>query len=138
MNIENGVNGTSEFHNDFFILMNMAIGGNWPGFSVDATAFPAKMYVDYVRVYQDIISVNTEKVMETDNKIKLYPNPANNVLYLKLTDFTPNMSYIITNTYGLAVQKSTLTENKIDVNKLPPGIYAVKLSNGQRGKFCKR
>ena len=138
VNIENGVNGTSEFHNDFFILLNMAIGGNWPGFSIATTALPAKMYVDYVRVYQDVISVNTEKVMESDIKIKLYPNPTNNVLYLKLTDFTPNMSYIITNTYGLAVQKSTLTENKIDINKLPSGIYAIKLSNGQRGKFCKR
>ena len=138
VNIENGVNGTSEFHNDFFILLNMAIGGNWPGFSVDATAFPAKMYVDYVRVYQDGISVNTEKVIVSDDFIKLYPNPTNNVLHLKLTDFTTNMSYIITNTYGLVVQQSTLLENKIDVNKLSPGIYTIKLSNGQRTKFCKR
>ena len=51
-NIENGINGTHEFHDDFFILLNMAIGGNWPGFVVDNSAFPAKMYVDYVRVYQ--------------------------------------------------------------------------------------
>ncbi len=50
--IANGVNGTSEFHNNFFILLNMAIGGNWPGFTVDNSAFPARMLVDYVRVYQ--------------------------------------------------------------------------------------
>ncbi len=50
--IENGVNGTSEFHNNFFILLNMAIGGNWPGFNIDNTAFPARMLVDYVRIYQ--------------------------------------------------------------------------------------
>ncbi|WP_421894791.1 carbohydrate-binding protein [Marinoscillum sp.] len=50
--IAGGVNGTSEFHNNFFILLNMAIGGNWPGFNVDNGALPAKMYVDYVRVYQ--------------------------------------------------------------------------------------
>lgn len=52
VNIANGVNGTSEFHNNFFILLNMAIGGNWPGFTVDNNAFPASMYVDYVRVYR--------------------------------------------------------------------------------------
>jgi beta-glucanase (GH16 family) len=52
INIANGVNGTSEFQNNFFLLLNMAIGGNWPGFTVDNTAFPANMYVDYVRVYQ--------------------------------------------------------------------------------------
>ncbi len=50
--IAGGVNGTSEFHENFFILLNMAIGGNWPGFNIDNGAFPAKMYVDYVRVYQ--------------------------------------------------------------------------------------
>jgi beta-glucanase (GH16 family) len=50
--IANGVNGTNELHNNFFILLNMAIGGNWPGFSIDNNAFPAKMYIDYVRVYQ--------------------------------------------------------------------------------------
>lgn len=52
-NIAGGVNGTEEFHNNFFILLNMAIGGNWPGFVVDNSAFPARMLVDYVRVYQD-------------------------------------------------------------------------------------
>lgn len=52
VNIANGVNGTSEFQNNFFILLNMAIGGNWPGFTIDNNAFPAAMYVDYVRVYQ--------------------------------------------------------------------------------------
>lgn len=50
--ISGGVNGTHEFHNNFFILLNMAIGGNWPGFNVDNGAFPARMLVDYVRVYQ--------------------------------------------------------------------------------------
>ena len=53
VNIANGINGTSELQNNQFILLNMAIGGNWPGFSIDNGAFPANMYVDYVRVYQD-------------------------------------------------------------------------------------
>lgn len=50
-NIEGGINGTDEFHKDFFLLLNFAIGGNWPGFNVDESHLPAKMYVDYVRVY---------------------------------------------------------------------------------------
>jgi beta-glucanase (GH16 family) len=51
-NIANGINGTNELHNNHFILLNLAIGGNWPGFVVDNNAFPANMYVEYVRVYQ--------------------------------------------------------------------------------------
>ncbi len=51
-NIANGVNGTSELHENFFLLLNMAVGGDWPGFGIDNSKFPAKMYVDYVRVYK--------------------------------------------------------------------------------------
>lgn len=50
--ILNGVNGTNEFHNNFFIILNMAIGGNWPGSTVNNGAMPANMYIEYVRVYQ--------------------------------------------------------------------------------------
>ena len=52
VNIAGGINGTSEFHNNFFIILNMAIGGNWPGFSINNGAMPAEMRIDYVRVYQ--------------------------------------------------------------------------------------
>ncbi|HBK46459.1 MAG TPA: carbohydrate-binding protein [Xanthomonadaceae bacterium] len=50
-NIQGSINGTEEFHRDFFLLLNFAIGGNWPGFTVDESRLPAKTYVDYVRVY---------------------------------------------------------------------------------------
>lgn len=44
--------GNFPFDKDFFIIMNVAVGGQWPG-NPDATSvFPQKMYVDYVRVYQ--------------------------------------------------------------------------------------
>ncbi|MBW8810968.1 MAG: hypothetical protein JF591_19595, partial [Lysobacter sp.] len=48
------INGTDEFHRDFFLLLNFAIGGNWPGFSIDESKLPAKMHVDYVRVYRQL------------------------------------------------------------------------------------
>lgn len=51
IDITNGAGGTDEFQRDFFLLLNMAVGGNWPGFNIDESALPAKMYVDYVRVY---------------------------------------------------------------------------------------
>ena len=53
--------GLSEFHNDFFILLNVAVGGNWPGSPDASTVFPQRMEVDYVRVYQDVpVSVEGE------------------------------------------------------------------------------
>jgi beta-glucanase (GH16 family) len=42
---------TWAFDHPFFILLNVAVGGNWPG-SPDATStFPQNMLVDYVKVY---------------------------------------------------------------------------------------
>jgi beta-glucanase (GH16 family) len=52
MQITNGTGNTQAFAKDFFLLLNMAVGGNWPGFTIDDGSLPAKMYVDYVRVYQ--------------------------------------------------------------------------------------
>lgn len=50
--ITNSINSTEEFHNPFFLILNMAVGGNWPGQTIDDSKLPASMYVDYVRVYQ--------------------------------------------------------------------------------------
>jgi beta-glucanase (GH16 family) len=40
------------FDHDFFILMNLAVGGGFAGLIDPALALPATMSVDYVRVYQ--------------------------------------------------------------------------------------
>lgn len=52
VNIAGGVNGTSEFHAPYFLLFNLAVGGNWPGSPDGSTVFPNRMQVDYVRVYR--------------------------------------------------------------------------------------
>lgn len=40
------------FDQDFYIIMNISVGGNWPGNPDDTTVFPQQMAVDYVRVYE--------------------------------------------------------------------------------------
>jgi beta-glucanase (GH16 family) len=44
--------GNWVFDQPFFILLNVAVGGNWPGSPDASSVFPQRMYVDYVRVYQ--------------------------------------------------------------------------------------
>jgi beta-glucanase (GH16 family) len=41
-----------ELQQNFFLILNVAVGGNWPGNPDASTIFPQKMYVDYVRVFQ--------------------------------------------------------------------------------------
>ncbi|HWD38971.1 MAG TPA: glycoside hydrolase family 16 protein [Fimbriimonas sp.] len=40
------------FDHPFFLIMNLAVGGGWPGNPDATTVFPQRMVVDYVRVYK--------------------------------------------------------------------------------------
>jgi len=42
----------SELHQEFFLLLNVAVGGDWPGSPDATTVFPQRMHVDWVRWYQ--------------------------------------------------------------------------------------
>ena len=46
------VSGDYPFDKPFFFIMNVAVGGNWPGSPNSSTSFPQRMIVDYVRVFQ--------------------------------------------------------------------------------------
>lgn len=39
------------FEQDMHVLLNVAVGGDWPGSPDASTAFPAEMVVDYVRIF---------------------------------------------------------------------------------------
>jgi len=40
------------FRKPFFLIFNIAVGGNWPGYPDATTTFPQKMLVDYVRIFE--------------------------------------------------------------------------------------
>ena len=40
------------YNTPFFILLNVAVGGGWPGYPDKTTTYPQTMTVDYVRVYR--------------------------------------------------------------------------------------
>jgi beta-glucanase (GH16 family) len=50
----NDVKGKGEwvFNSSFFMLLNIAVGGNYVGFPTSGTIFPQTMTVDYVKVYK--------------------------------------------------------------------------------------
>jgi beta-glucanase (GH16 family) len=39
------------FNKEFYFLLNLAVGGKWPGSPNDQTIFPQKYVIDYIRVY---------------------------------------------------------------------------------------
>ena len=45
-------NATWVYNHRFFVILNLAVGGGWPGNPDKTTQFPQTMLVDYVRVYK--------------------------------------------------------------------------------------
>ncbi len=48
------VPGEWVYDHPFFIILNVAVGGNYVGFPNSGTSFPQTMLVDYVKVYQAV------------------------------------------------------------------------------------
>ena len=44
--------GLSEFQEEYFLLVNLAVGGDWPGKPDGTTVLPQQLIVDYIRVFQ--------------------------------------------------------------------------------------
>jgi uncharacterized protein (TIGR03437 family) len=48
------------FAKQFYLLLNVAVGGQWPGNPDATTSFPQEMVVDYVRVFQSAVDSTPE------------------------------------------------------------------------------
>ena len=134
----------SEFHEDFFIILNIAVGGNWPGPPDSTTVFPQKMEVDYIRVYKDgPNSLDDVSNIPTEfNLYQNYPNPFNPTTKIKYT--LPQLSNVVLKIYDLIgneIEKLVSEEKSIgsyevelDASLLPSGIYFYQM---QAGSFVK-
>ncbi len=74
------------FDQQFFLILNLAVGGTWGGSQgVDNTAFPSTLEVDYVRVYQqDFATLDKER---PDQPVGLTIGTLKNSIYwTKATD----------------------------------------------------
>ena len=119
--IFNGSLNKEEFVKPFFLLLNIAVGGNWPGGPNQNTLFPASMYVDYVRVYKDQseLSINEEGLKD----ITISPNPTTGIVNIEGL----NLSSIILQTMDgkIAFQEFSMESNVVDFSQLPNGVYII-------------
>lgn len=65
------------FDQDFHFILNVAVGGNWPGNPNGATTFPQALEVDYVRVYQHLpdIKIQGDDYVHTSDLTRTYSLP---------------------------------------------------------------
>jgi beta-glucanase (GH16 family) len=57
-----------------YLLLNLAVGGYWPGDPNASTVFPAEMVVDYVRVYERTDDGTPDDLPPKDNALKTNAN----------------------------------------------------------------
>lgn len=138
-------NAAHYFHKQFYVIFNLAIGGNFTNIH-DINAVTAlangdvKMYVDYVRVYQQNVAgeeytgpalVGTEITnVKAQDQFIIYPNPANDHITIEANNRPTRV--VIVNMAGQEVM-SVSNSTSIDTSSLPSGNYLVKIadSNGK-------
>ncbi len=128
--------GLSAFQKKFFIILNLAVGGNWPGYPNSSTVFPQTMQVDYVRVYQDTTgTTNTEDGDRNAPQGFLlqqnYPNPFNPSTTINYS--LPKKSLVSINVFDVLGNKiKTLIHSEkpagkysvsFNADNIPSGIY---------------
>ena len=129
------------FRKKFFIILNLAVGGNWPGYPDTSTVFPQTMVVDYVRVYQDSTQSPSSMILPGGQRAREfylgqnYPNPFNpsTAIYYRL----PESSYVQLRIYDmLGREVKTIVDGEksagehtmaFESGSLPSGVYLYRL-----------
>jgi hypothetical protein len=83
------------------------------------------------------LPIYTVSVLEVDNEsgINIYPNPANETLYIKSK--APIQSISVTNTVGVQVKNIQTQANTVDISNLPAGVYIAEVQT-TNGKITQR
>jgi len=91
-------------------------------FAADGGAFRAKI--------SDLITDVKDNAPTSD--ISIYPNPASEYIIINSNPIEQSggvLEYTILNLLGQNVQSDVLTDSKIDISKLPPGVFCIVFSN---------
>jgi beta-glucanase (GH16 family) len=109
-----------EFQRGFYIILNIAVGGFWPGNPDGTSVFPMRMFVDYVRVYTDLSLVDPgEPPLDIDEEtLGEYVFDGSEAIQ---NGFAP-FEYTATKTYGPGSPTGVLSSNAVD------GVWSVDLT----------
>lgn len=111
---------TWPFDADQYMLLNVAMGGI--AGAIDPNFTQSDMQIDYVRVYQNTLSLNTA---DFASGIKIYPNPTSDVLNVNAPQQLDRI--VLLNMLGQEVVEFTSNLNQIDLSNQSSGVYLLKL-----------
>jgi beta-glucanase (GH16 family) len=138
LSIQNNTQSTEEFQLPFYLILNLAVGGDWPGYPDATTPFPSQVEVDYVRAYKLDAEASTDEIELVE--FNVYPNPAVDQLTIE-----SSMEGIarITDLNGALISEEEIAigSTALSVEDLDNGMYMVSVqhTNGSTSsqKFIK-
>jgi len=125
------------FDKQFHLLINLAVGGNWPGSPDASTDFPQEMVLDYVRVYEDLSTGVAAGASGFDLE-QNHPNPFE--VRSTITFSLPAEQDVLLEVYDLMGRRvQTLAQGSfsaglhrvgIEAEQLEPGHYTYRIQAG--------
>jgi hypothetical protein len=79
-------------------------------------------------LYTGITPLSITNVNATQSGFAVYPNPATDVINIRLDQPANNMTVMITDVVGKQALNETLQNNAVSVSALPAGIYIIHLA----------
>ena len=139
----NGAAFPAPFDQKFHLILNLAVGGNWPGYPDNTTEFPQKFVIDYVRVYQDVSTGIEKEDQKKDVGFLLdqnYPNPFNSETKINYQLSNPEFVHLaVYDMLGRSVielinqvQESGTHSVSFDASELSTGVYTYCLRVGNK------
>jgi beta-glucanase (GH16 family) len=117
---------TYPFYEDQYFLLNIAMGG--VAGAIDPNFAQSSMVIDYVRVYQNTLSIAEENINQTD--LQVYPNPVSDIL--TISSSYPIDQLELNTILGQRVTLQNTDHNHLDVSNLKNGIYLLTVYSGNQ------
>lgn len=129
------------FDQRFHLLINLAVGGNWPGSPDGTTEFPQELSLEYIRVYQEESNSIDEKENNVQNGIRLEQNQPNPFTGFTTISFNlPSSDQVLLELYDTTGRRvRTLADQtfepgthrlEMESGGLSPGLYSYMLRTG--------
>jgi beta-glucanase (GH16 family) len=137
-----GYDFPAPFDQQFHLILNLAVGGNWPGNPDTSTVFPQEFVIDYVRIYQEAATEVEEEIQQPVSYLlnQNYPNPFNSqttiqyeiskadYIWLSLFDMLGNRVKVLIS----EKKEAGIHSFSFDAEGLTSGAYIYTLSVGDK------